>query len=201
MAATDFLHGVEVIEINDGTRPIRTVNSAIIGIIGTAPDANEVEFPLNKPVLIAGSRLKASKLDTTGQRKGRLPNALDQIGAVVVAVVLKRAIAMNRCRVFLAALTKMVNQYAGDFGSKRLFMTDPFVKVARDLNILNEPSSAAIAGMIAKTDYGKGFWWSPSNQGINGISGTARPIDFALGDRSSRANLRDSAVGWCVQHR
>jgi len=46
-----------------------------------------------------------------------------------------------------------------------------------------------VAGLIAKIDYERGFWWSPSNQNINGIVGTARPIDFALGDRSSRANL------------
>jgi len=39
MAATDFLHGVEVIEIDDGPRPIQTVRSAVIGLVGTAPDA------------------------------------------------------------------------------------------------------------------------------------------------------------------
>lgn len=33
------------------------------------------------------------------------------------------------------------------------------------------------------------FWHSPSNKVINGIVGTARPIDFSIGDRSSRANL------------
>lgn len=85
-----FLHGVEVIEIDDGPRPIRTVRSSVIGICGTAPDADETAFPLNTPVLIAGSRLKAAKLDTTGNGAGTLPNALDaifdQIGAVVVVV-------------------------------------------------------------------------------------------------------------------
>lgn len=36
---TDYHHGVRVVEINDGTRPIRTIATAIIGIVGTAPDA------------------------------------------------------------------------------------------------------------------------------------------------------------------
>ncbi len=36
---TDFLHGVEVLEIDAGPRPIRTVRSGVIGIVGTAPDA------------------------------------------------------------------------------------------------------------------------------------------------------------------
>lgn len=33
---TDFLHGVEVVEIDDGIRPIRTLKSSVIGLIGTA---------------------------------------------------------------------------------------------------------------------------------------------------------------------
>lgn len=34
-----FLHGVEVLEIDTGPRPIQTVRSGVIGIVGTAPDA------------------------------------------------------------------------------------------------------------------------------------------------------------------
>ncbi|WP_299752780.1 hypothetical protein [uncultured Tateyamaria sp.] len=35
-----FLHGVEIIEIDAGPRPIQTVRSSVIGIVGTAPDAD-----------------------------------------------------------------------------------------------------------------------------------------------------------------
>ena len=34
-----FLHGVEVIELDYGARPISTVRSSVIGLIGTAPEA------------------------------------------------------------------------------------------------------------------------------------------------------------------
>lgn len=85
-----FLHGVEVLEIDTGPRPIRTVRSGVIGIVGTAPDADPVAFPLNTPVLIAGSRGVSAKLDTVGDGLGTLPSALDgifdQIGAVVIVV-------------------------------------------------------------------------------------------------------------------
>ena len=37
--ATDYHHGVRVIEINEGTRPIRTISTAVIGLVATAPDA------------------------------------------------------------------------------------------------------------------------------------------------------------------
>ncbi len=36
---TDFLHGVEVIEVQSGPRPIEFKRSAVIGLIGTAPDS------------------------------------------------------------------------------------------------------------------------------------------------------------------
>ena len=35
----EFLHGVELVEVDSATRPIRTVKSSIIGLVGTAPDS------------------------------------------------------------------------------------------------------------------------------------------------------------------
>ncbi|MGX9855770.1 phage tail sheath subtilisin-like domain-containing protein [Limimaricola variabilis] len=85
-----FLHGVEVLEVDSGARPIRTVRTGVIGIVGTAPGADATEFPLNTPVLVAGSRAKAAKLDLDGTGGGSLPAALDgildQIGAVCIVV-------------------------------------------------------------------------------------------------------------------
>ncbi|MDL4863277.1 phage tail protein, partial [Halomonas elongata] len=37
--AQDYHHGIRVVEINDGTRPIRTVSTAVIGLVATAPNA------------------------------------------------------------------------------------------------------------------------------------------------------------------
>lgn len=37
-----YLHGVEVLDIDAGPRPIQTVASAVIGLVGTAPDAQKV---------------------------------------------------------------------------------------------------------------------------------------------------------------
>jgi hypothetical protein len=80
--------------------------------------------------------------------------------------------------------------YAGDFGSKRVFVVDPQVfKTDEDGALFTTYASPCVAGLIAKSDNERGFWWSPSNQNINGIQGTARPIDFTLGDANSRANL------------
>ncbi len=64
--ATDYHHGVRVIEINEGTRPIRTVSTAVIGLIATADDADATVFPLNTPVLLTNVTANLSKAGTTG---------------------------------------------------------------------------------------------------------------------------------------
>ena len=92
MSGTQYLHGAELLEIDSGPRPIRTVNSAVLGIIGTAPNADPIKFPLNTPVILAGSRREAAALrDAAGlDGGGTLPEAvdaiLDQAGALLVVV-------------------------------------------------------------------------------------------------------------------
>ncbi len=83
---TDFLHGCEVVEINNGTRPIKVVKSAVIGLIGTASDADNDAFPLNEPVLIPGNQTLAAKLGSTGTLKDAVDGIFDQTGAMVVVV-------------------------------------------------------------------------------------------------------------------
>lgn len=78
----------------------------------------------------------------------------------------------------------------GDWGSRRIYIVDPAVKIRNSLGEnVDKPASPRVAGLIAKSDNDRGFWWSPSNQVINGIIGTGRSIDFTLGDANSRANL------------
>lgn len=75
------------------------------------------------------------------------------------------------------------------FGSKRVYIVDPFVTIMRDGDIVNVPASSYAAGLIARVDNDMGFWNSPSNKEIFGIVGLARSVDFVLGDTNSRANL------------
>jgi len=81
--------------------------------------------------------------------------------------------------------------YVGNFGSKRAMVIDPWVTAFDTLSAsqVTRPASAIAAGLRAKIDTDKGFWWSISNQNINGITGTTRPVDFKMGDATSRANL------------
>lgn len=254
--AEQFLHGVEVSEISSGPRTIRTTKSSVIGLIGTAPDADNTVFPLNKPVLIVGSRREAAKLGATGTLPMAINGIFDQIGAIVIVIRVKEgedeaetianiiggvdaqtgdykgvqaflsaesivhsapriliapgfthqrpnnqanpvissmlAIA-DRLRAVIIADGPNTNDqdaitWRKDFGHARVYVIDPWVKIFTDHEAV-VPPSPYVAGLIARSDNENGFWWSPSNQEIYGIVGTARPVDFTLGDANCRANF------------
>lgn len=350
-----FLHGAEVLEVTDGVRPIQTAATSVIGIVGTAPDADATKFPINTPVLIANSRQDAALLDLIGDGEGTLPAALDtildQAGALVVvvrvtegvdeaastvnviggvdgtsgqykgvqallgaesvlgvvpkiliapgwthqrrvnavktivvgtqgsgyvtaptvvftggagtgaaatavlgtgadagkvvsititnpgtgytsaptisftgggggtgaaatatvgtisnAVVAELTPIADRLKAMIVADAPSTNDaaavaYAGDFGSRRVFVVDPRVMKLDSAGApVAQYSSAAVAGLMAKSDNERGFWWSPSNQEIAGIVGTERAVDFALGDSACRANvLNEAKVATIIQ--
>jgi phage tail sheath protein FI len=268
-----FLHGVEVIEIDDGARPIQTVKSSVIGLVGTAPKG-----PVNTPTLLLGSPSEAVKIfgsdvnfsipsaldaifkqtgaavvvinvadpdnsahktdevldptkitlsdiiggvdGTTGKYKGvsallasssevavtpRIliaPGFTHQIpldendGKIANPVVAELLTVAERLRAIIVADCPNTNKsdavhYREDWGSSRIYPAFPWVKVLNTANntIVEKPSSARIAGLIAKSDNERGFWWSPSNMVINGIVGISKPIDFALGDTNCTANF------------
>lgn len=80
--------------------------------------------------------------------------------------------------------------YRDNFGARRAYLVDPGVKVSDTADqTVDRPVSPYVAGVIARSDAERGFWWSPSNRLVNGIVGTSREIDFALGDPAARANL------------
>lgn len=363
---TDFLHGVEVIEIDTGLRPIRTVRSSVIGIVGTAPDAfpaataeattgteaantgitftaatggaagNRVAirmihpqaldqatavtvdgatisvrlatdgsgailataadvisaingaapaaalvaaaalgtstgagivetglvtltggvdeaFPLNKPTLVVGSRREAARLGTAGTLPAAMDGIFDQAGATVVVVRVAEgagsaetqvnviggvdpvedrltgieALRAAReevgvtpriliapgfsgnvaCTTALQSVAEKLRaiavidgpdttdaeaiQFRRSFDSDRLYLVDPWVRVLDPQTALEsrEPPSARVAGAIAKRDAESGFWWSPSNQIVNGIVGMTRDIDFGMSDPNTRGQL------------
>ncbi|MGN7972795.1 phage tail sheath protein [Serratia sp. 22264] len=72
----DYHHGVRVVEINDGTRVISTVSTAVVGMVCTGKDADPKVFPLNTPVLITDVIAAAGKAG----KSGTLANALAAIG-------------------------------------------------------------------------------------------------------------------------
>ncbi len=78
----------------------------------------------------------------------------------------------------------------GKYGSNRLYIVDPAVRVwdaATDAYV-TRPASGFVAGALSAVDAAKGFWWSPSNQVLQGVAGTARPVGWAISDPDTEAN-------------
>lgn len=84
--ATDYHHGVRVVEISDGTRTIRTVSTAVIGMVCTASDADAAAFPLNTPVLITNINTAIGKAGKLGTLAKSLDAIADQSSPVCVVV-------------------------------------------------------------------------------------------------------------------
>lgn len=324
-----FLHGVETVERDTGARPVQTVKSAVIGLIGTAPDAVAATWPLDTPLAIVGERGVPAGLGAAGTLKDALDAIFDQASATVVAVrvaagaslqqtlgnivgdrfALTGVHALRRAAVDLglkprlliapgytsqrpadgvsaiavatqgqdyvqdtttvtiaggggfgarahalvedghvtqvvvdnpgsgygagvtatvqgagtgATLTVTLGQvanpviaelvgiatriramivadgpnttkeaavaYRGDWGSDRIMVVDPHVKIFKGSAIVVEPASARAAGLQAQIDLAHGFWHSPSNRVLSGVVGVARPIDWGLNDPDTEAN-------------
>lgn len=249
---TAFHHGVEIVEIDDGIRPIQTARSSVIGIVGTAPGADDDDAPLNTPILLTTPR-SAAIFGTTGtlpqaiaaiHAQGyapiivavRVPDVTDDTGTPenerlaaviggtngttgartgIAALETARSVLGVVPRVLLApgfsqyklvadALIAQADKlravalidgpnstsaaaiaYRAQFDTSRAYLIDPWA--VADGQVV--PVSSHVAGLIAKIDNERGFWWSPSNNALLGIERPARAIDFGLGRVDSEANL------------
>ena len=97
MADISFHHGTRVFESQETPVLIRTMQSAVIAHVGTAPDADPTIFPLNKPVLIKGSAeySKAAKLGAAGTLKTSLDGSFDQVGTYNYIVRVEEGVTME----------------------------------------------------------------------------------------------------------
>lgn len=84
--ADSYHHGLRVFEINEGTRPIRTIATAVQGLIATAEDADATVFPLNTPVLITNTQAAVAKAGTNGTLKTALQAMANQANSICVVV-------------------------------------------------------------------------------------------------------------------
>ncbi|MCZ4281696.1 phage tail sheath protein [Kiloniella laminariae] len=82
----DYHHGVRVIEINEGVRPIRTIETAVIGVVCTGPTADVETFPLNRPVLLTDVYSGIDKAGTNGTLPYVLDAIKDQCNPLIVVV-------------------------------------------------------------------------------------------------------------------
>lgn len=86
MSTPGYHHGVRAVEINEGTRPMRTPATGVIGMVCTGSDADAAAFPLNKPVLVTDVLTAAGKAGSMGTLAASLDAIADQANAITVVV-------------------------------------------------------------------------------------------------------------------
>lgn len=109
----DYLHGVRVIELTDGTRPIRTIPTAVIGLVCTGEDADAATFPLDTPVLVTNVQAAVGKAGTTGTLKRSLQAIADQTKPYVIVVRVKEGATEAETTSALVGTTTADGKYTG----------------------------------------------------------------------------------------
>ncbi len=108
-----YLHGVEIIELNDGIRPVKINKSGVIGIVGTAPLADPDAFPLNEPVLLTSEPRKAALLGATGTLLPAIQQIYAEHGATIVVVRVAVATDINaQLSLVAGSITAKTGAYA-----------------------------------------------------------------------------------------
>lgn len=111
--ADEYHHGVRVLEINQGTRPIRTVSTAIVGLVCTADDADVAMFPLDTPVLVTNIQAAIGKAGTSGTLAPSLQAIADQTKPVVVVVRVSKGKDAAETTSNLIGTTTAAGKYTG----------------------------------------------------------------------------------------
>ena len=257
----DFLHGVSVTEVESGARAVEGASSSVIGVIGTAPDADVEAFPLNAPVLTTGNAADMAKLGTTGTLPTAIAGIVAQTGANVVVVRIAEGVAGDGVTAEEATIENVIGMVAdGNYTGVHSFLVSksrlgiaPRILIAPEfcieevvaemipiadrlraiivadaptetdaaavafatacasqrvyaiypkvVNTKNETVAASpyVAGVIARIDKEQGFWCSPSNRIVNGITGLSKSVDFTLGDSACKANyLNENGIATIV---
>lgn len=85
MASVSFHHGTRVFQSGETPLLVRTDQTAVIGLVGTAPDADEDKFPLNKPIQLLRPA-DAEGLGAAGTLMEAIDSIFDQVGCPIVMV-------------------------------------------------------------------------------------------------------------------
>lgn len=116
MTASQFLHGVEVIEVPGATQPVTINKMGVAAFIGTAPSADADEFPMDEPVLLTSSPRKAALLGTTGTLAAAVNDYYNEGGGAcfVVRVDMTGATTQDQ------QMTKIIGAQSGKTGAYAL---------------------------------------------------------------------------------
>ncbi|WP_145525374.1 phage tail sheath subtilisin-like domain-containing protein [Yersinia rohdei] len=174
MSATDYHRSARVIEINEGTRPIRTVSTAVVGMVCTSDDADTTLFPLNTPVLLTDVLAASGK---AGETEAETTSNI--IGSVTP----------DGCKTKEEPII-----YRENFGQREaMVIWSNFLSWDTVTNAKTTAYATARAlGLRAKIDNDVGWHKTLSNVGVNGVTGISADVFWDLQNIGTDADLLNS---------
>lgn len=172
---------VIVVRVAEGANTAETLSN----VTGSAANGTGVYALLNAENILG---LKPRILAAPGHTSNAAANPASPVTLALIAVAARlRAVAFADGPNTNEADAKTER---AKYGSDRLYLVDPAVIVwDSDASAhVTRPASGYAAGLQSAIDARRGFWWSPSNQILNGVAGTARPISWAISDPDTEAN-------------
>ncbi|MBC3250981.1 phage tail sheath protein [Serratia fonticola] len=147
MAADSYHHGVRVLEVNDGSRTIQTVSTAVVGTVCTAEDADATLFPLDTPVLLTDIQSKIGKAGTAGTLAATLQAIADQSSPATVVVRVAEGATEAETTTNIIGTTTAAGKYTG---MKALLAASSIVGVKpRILGVPGHDSQAVTTALVA----------------------------------------------------
>ncbi|WP_455466233.1 phage tail sheath C-terminal domain-containing protein [Bartonella sp. B39] len=136
-----------------------------------------------EPEILLAPAYSAGRVDNG---KNPVADALEQVAEKLQAIAVFDTGGKN---------TEESLAFRADFSSRFCYLIDPFVRVANsDGGFSIKPACSFAAAMFIKRDKQRGgVFWSPSNQDVKGILGTARPISYFDGEMDHEANRLNQA--------
>lgn len=158
--------------------------------------------------IVSGNRTGAQALLDAGNFLGIVPKILiapgyasssTTIGAFDTIAAALRAVWIGDVASGTTVANALLTRGSGGIfntSSMRGIACYPYLK---DSEGTLRPMSGFVAGAIAAQDNTNGYWWSPSNKELKGVSALERSVSFALNDPTSDANtLNGAGIMTCV---
>lgn len=159
--ADEYHHGVRVLEINEGNRPIRTVSTAVIGVVCTAEDADATMFPLNTPVLLTNVQSAIGKAGTQGTLAPTLQAIADQTKPLTVVVRVATGATPSETTSNIIGGTNAAGKYTG---MKALLAAQGQLKVKpRILGVPGLDSLQVATALVSLAQQLRGFAYLSAN--------------------------------------
>lgn len=194
--SVQYLHGVETIELDSPSGPVETVKSNVIGLVGTAPNADPDVFPLNTPVPVFADSLKAGQLKTDGT----LLDAVDAIYSQKSAVVVVTRVAEGTTEA--ETWSNAVGSPTGKTGIWALLKSRPLLKVIPKLLVAPGLTSGRPTNGVADihlTATGTGYTASATSIEISAPADggrQAKAVPQVVGGKVTGAIITDPGFGY-----